>query len=230
MLDILYHDEALIAINKPHGLLVHRSSMAANAHEYAVQILRDQIGQFVYPAHRLDRKTSGALLFALTKEDLRSIRTQFDEQLIDKTYWAILRGWSPESGMIDYALTNDKGKLQEAKTAFKTLQQTEIELPFGRHNTSRYSWVEARPQTGRMHQLRKHFAHIMHPIIGDRPYGCNKQNKLFLAQWKMEKMLLHAQQIRFKHPRNHQKITIKAHPHSVFLEMLQTLHFETSDL
>ncbi len=230
MLEILYQDDALIAINKPHGLLVHRSSMAANAHEYAVQFLRDQIGQFVYPAHRLDRKTSGVLLFALTKEDLRSIRVQFDEQLMNKTYWAILRGWSPESGLIDYALTNDKGKLQDAKTTFKTLQYTEVNLPFGQHHTSRYSWVEAKPQTGRMHQLRKHFAHIMHPIIGDRPYGCNKQNKLFLEKWGMTNMLLHAQKITFSHPRNNKTISLEASPHAEFKRMLETLHFDTSDL
>lgn len=230
MLDIIFQDEALVAINKPHGLLVHRSSMAANTTEYAVQVLRDQIGQFVHPAHRLDRKTSGILLFALTKEDLKKIRAQFDTQRITKTYWAILRGWSPQSGLIDYALTNDKGKLQEAKTAFRTLQQTEVDVPFGQHKTSRYSWVEAKPQTGRMHQLRKHFAHIMHPIIGDRPYGCNKQNKLFLEKWGMNNMLLHAQKITFSHPRNNQILSLEASPHAEFKRMLETLHFDTSDL
>ena len=230
MLEILYQDEAIIAINKPHGLLVHRSAMAANTNEYAVQILRDQIGQFVHPVHRLDRKTSGVLLFALDKEHLSKMQMQFEAQSISKTYWAILRGWSPQEGFIDYALTNDKGKQQEAQTAFKTLQHTEIAVPFGKHPTSRYSWVEATPQTGRMHQLRKHFAHILHPIIGDRPHGCNKQNKLFLEHWVMNTMLLHAQKITFQHPVTLQNITLQANPSSEFKRMLQVLQFDDSVL
>lgn len=230
MLEILYQDEAIVAINKPHGLLVHRSAMAANTNEYAVQILRDQIGQFVHPVHRLDRKTSGVLLFALGKEHVSKMQMQFEAQSISKTYWAILRGWSPKEGFIDYALTNDKGKQQEAQTAYKTLQYTEIAVPLGKHPTSRYSWVEAKPQTGRMHQLRKHFAHILHPIIGDRPHGCNKQNRLFLEHWGMNTMLLHAQKMAFQHPVTLQNLTLQANPSTEFKRMLQVLQFDESVL
>lgn len=223
MLQILYQDAHLIAINKPHGLLVHRSPIATNTDTYAVQELRNQIDQHVYPIHRLDRKTSGVLLFGLKKELITDLMKQFEEHTVSKTYWAILRGYTDDEGTIDYALTNDKGKTQEALTHYKTLDRTEVPIPFGKHNTSRYSLVEAKPETGRMHQLRKHFAHILHPIIGDRPHGCNKQNKLFLEKWNMNTMLLHAQQLELNHPVSNKRICIKAEPSDEFKRMLETL-------
>lgn len=225
-LDILYLDDDFVAINKPHGLLVHRSKLATNTDTFAVQWLRDQLGRYVYPAHRLDRKTSGVLLFALNKKALSAIRELFEAHEMDKTYWCILRGFTAPEGLIDYPLINDKGKTQEAKTAFVTLEQTEIDLPFGLHATSRYSWVEAKPETGRMHQLRKHFAHIFHPIIGDRPHGCNKQNKLFLDKWQMNTMLLHAVNLCFEHPFSKQKVVITAKPQAEFSRMVETLNFK----
>lgn len=214
-----------MAINKPHGLLVHRSSIATNADTFAVQELRNQLGMRVYPVHRLDRKTSGVLLFALNEETLKAMQLQFAERLVDKNYLAILRGYAEDEGFIDYALTNDKGKTQEAQTAYRTLDRTEITVPFGKHKTSRYSLVEAKPKTGRMHQLRKHFAHILHPIIGDRPHGCNKQNKLFKEKWQMTTMLLHAQKLSFKHPHTGITIALEAKPQAEFLRMLATLEF-----
>ena len=225
MLEILFQDTHLIVINKPHGLLVHRSPIATNTDTYAVQELRNQIDQHVYPVHRLDRKTSGVLLFALKKELIPELMKQFEEHTVAKTYWAILRGYTDNEGTIDYALTNDKGKTQEAITHYKTLDRTEVPVPFGKHATSRYSLVEAKPETGRMHQLRKHFAHILHPIIGDRPHGCNKQNKLFLDQWNMGTMLLHARQLDFNHPLKDERISLNAQPSEEFKRMLETLKF-----
>src|SRR5690554_1024095 len=111
---------------------------------------------------------------------------------------------------IDYALKNDNEILQDAVTHFKTLEYLEIDIPFGKHPTSRYSLVEARPTTGRMHQLRKHFAHIFHPIIGDRKHGCNKQNRFFKEQWDMTHMLLHASELSFCHPATNSKVRIEA--------------------
>lgn len=225
MLEILYQDAHLIAINKPHGLLVHRTGIATNADVFAVQELRNQIDQHVYPVHRLDRKTSGVLLFAKDKELIPPLMKQFEEQEVKKSYLAILRGYTDDQGTIDYALTNDRGKTQEAITDYETLERTEIDLPFGKYSTSRYSLVKAKPRTGRMHQLRKHFAHIIHPIIGDRPHGCNKQNKLFLKQWGMNTMLLHAEELSFQHPVTQVNIQIKAKPSEEFLRMLKTLKF-----
>ncbi|MBO3697607.1 pseudouridine synthase [Roseivirga sp. E12] len=226
MLEILYQDDYLVAINKPHGLLVHRSHIATNTDTFAVQELRNQLDKHVYPAHRLDRKTSGVLLFALDKQVLPKLQVQFAEHSIEKTYWAILRGYTEETGTIDYALTNDKGKSQDAVTHYSTLQKTEIDVPFGKHDTSRYSLVEAKPTTGRMHQLRKHFAHILHPIIGDRPHGCNKQNKLFLEKWNMNTMLLHAKSLLLEHPVTKQPLLIEAKLQSEFMRMTETLGFK----
>lgn len=225
-LEVLYQDDHLVAINKPHGLLVHRSPIATNTDTFAVQELRNQIDQHVYPAHRLDRKTSGVLLFALDKDILPNLQTQFAAHTVQKTYWAILRGYTDDEGTIDYALTNDKGKSQEAITHYRTLQRTEVDVPLGKHQTSRYSLVEAKPVTGRMHQLRKHFAHILHPIIGDRPHGCNKQNKLFLERWQMGTMLLHARSLQFKHPVTEEAVELTANIHDEFQRMLKSLAFE----
>lgn len=143
-LPIVYRDEYLIAINKPHGLLVHRTSIAADVKVFAMQCLRNQINQKVYLIHRLDRKTSGVLLFALDKATATAMNSAFRERKVLKTYKAIVRGWIPEKhGIIDYSLTNDEGKTQDAVTYYKCLKHIELPVPFGRYETSRYSIVEA---------------------------------------------------------------------------------------
>jgi tRNA pseudouridine65 synthase len=225
-LEIIYHDANLVAINKPPGLLVHRTSIAADADEFAIQVLRNQIGQKVTPVHRLDRKTSGVLVFALDIESNRNLNEQFLCGEVKKTYWAIVRGYTPDFGTIDYPLKKENGTFQEAITHFKTIKRTEVPVPLGKHQTQRYSLVKVKPETGRMHQIRKHFAHIFHPVIGDRPHGCNKQNRLFKEQWQMTQMLLHAQSIQFKHPINDELIRIVADVPDDFLRMLKILAFE----
>lgn len=226
ILEIIYQDEYLVAINKPHGLLVHRSPIAADATEFAVQILRDQLGRMVYPVHRLDRKTSGVLLFALHDELNSKMQVQFSDGKVRKQYHAIVRGFTPDSMNIDYPLKRDDGVVQDAFTAFITLQKTELDVPFGKHATSRYSLIELAPTTGRMHQLRKHMAHVFHPIIGDRPHGCNKQNRFFLEYFQMNSMLLHAKEISFYHPATGEKILISADYQSEFKRMLNVLGFQ----
>jgi tRNA pseudouridine65 synthase len=210
MLEIIYRDEHLIAINKPHGLLVHRSSIAADASEFALQLLRDQIGMKVNPVHRIDRKTGGILLFAFNKEVEIAMQKAFMENQVSKKYLAIVRGHTPDTESIDYPLRKENGTLQDAFTSYTTLKRAELDIALGKHPTSRYSLVEAVPTTGRMHQLRKHLSHIFHPIIGDRTHGCNKQNKLFLEQWEMTTMLLHASQLTFKHPISDDEVMIEA--------------------
>lgn len=210
MLDILYQDAHLIAINKPNGLLVHRSPIASDTAEFALQMLRDQIQQKVYPAHRLDRKTSGLLLFTLDKEMDSKMQTLFAEKKVAKSYLAIVRGFTAEAETIDYALRKENGMLQDAISHYRTCAQAELDIPMGNHPTSRYSLVEVRPETGRMHQIRKHMAHIFHPIIGDRPHGCNKQNKLWKERFAMDSMMLHAHTLRFQHPITEQEVFIEA--------------------
>jgi tRNA pseudouridine65 synthase len=223
LLDILFHDEHLIAINKPHGLLVHRSSIAADAEEFALQLLRDQLHRHVFPTHRLDRKTGGVLLFALSKDVEKLMQMQFQENQVSKKYLAVVRGYTPDEEDINYPLRKENGTLQQAFTHYKTLARAEIDVPLGSHPTSRYSLVEAMPETGRMHQLRKHFSHIFHPIIGDRTHGCNKQNKLFKDRWELDTMLLHASELNFTHPVTNLPVNIQAPVQSEFLRMMAIL-------
>ncbi len=223
MLDIIFRDERLIAINKPHNLLVHRSPIAADAEIFALQLLRDQVGQKVYPVHRIDRKTGGVLLFAFDKAIEIEMQKQFMDNRVSKRYLAVLRGHTPEDGEIDYPLRKENGTLQEAFTTYHTLNRAELDVPFGKHPSSRYSLVEATPKTGRMHQLRKHFAHIFHPIIGDRTHGCNKQNKLFKEKWEMTTMFLHASQLTFEHPVSGQTVVIEAQLQPEFIRVMELM-------
>lgn len=220
MLEIIYQDENLIAINKPHGLLVHQSSIARDATEFALQMLRDQVGRHVSPVHRIDRKTSGILLFAFDKPTEIAMQQQFMNGETEKKYLSILRGFTPDEMTIDYPLAKENGTLQDSLTYFKTLQYAEIDVAFGKFPTSRYSLIEAMPKTGRMHQLRRHFSHILHPIIGDRTHGCNKQNRFFKEQWDMTTMLLHASELSFVHPITGKNIHLKANLHDEFKRVM----------
>jgi len=202
---------------------VHPSFIARDVSEFAVQLLRDQIGRRVYPVHRLDRKTGGVLLFALSKDVNPLMQQQFAERKVEKTYLAIVRGFSPDSGEINYPLKKENGEMQEAVTAFETLAKAEIPVPFGQHPNSRYSLVKFTPHTGRFHQLRKHAAHIFHPIIGDRPHGCNKQNKLWKEKFGMTTMLLHAASLEFVHPVSGEKVKIEAGQQQEFLRVMKII-------
>ncbi len=227
-LEILYQDDQLVAINKPNGLLVHRTRIANDASEFALQILRDQLDQHVFPCHRLDRKTSGVLLFAKDEMTNRIMQKKFADGQVNKKYVAIVRGYTPDAYTIDYPLKSEKGILQQAITQYKTLARTEMPLHFSGQSTSRYSLVEIEPSTGRMHQIRKHFAHIFHPIIGDRPHGCNKQNKLFKDKWSMTTMMLHASLLKFQHPNNSEEVVISARLFSEFNRMMRILNFDSN--
>jgi|SRR5690606_36248774 len=228
MLEILYQDDDLNAINKPHGLLVHRSSIASDANEFALQLLKNQIGKHVSPVHRLDRKTSGVLLFALNKDVEKQMHIKFMNGEINKKYLAILRGYSPDYLEINYPLAKDNGTMQEAFTEFSTLDRCELDIPLGKHATSRYSLVEARPITGRMHQLRRHFAHVFYPIIGDRKHGCNKQNRFFKEQWNMTTMLLHASELQFQHPVTGVATKISGSVQPEFSRTMKLMGFESA--
>ncbi|MFC2125866.1 pseudouridine synthase [Bacteroidota bacterium] len=222
---ILYQDDWLVAVNKPHDLLVHRTKIANTDTEFTLQILRNQIGQKVYPVHRLDRKTGGVLLFALDADTNSKTQQMFMNNAIHKKYLAIVRGYTDDQGHIDYPVKKENGKVQDAVTSYKTIGQTELNMPFGKHKTSRYSLVEIIPETGRIHQIRKHFAHILHPIIADRPYGCNKQNKFFKEQWNMTTMLLHAWTLELIHPVTNMHVKITATIHGEFRRMIDLLGF-----
>ncbi len=224
-LEILYQDEDLVAINKPHGLLVHRTKLANYANEFALQLLRDQINKHVYPNHRLDRKTGGVLLFGLNEDVHRAMQQQFAKREVKKKYLAIVRGFTEDEQAIDYTLKNENGTSQSAITNYTTLDRVELDIPLGAHQTSRYSLIEVNPLTGRFHQIRKHLAHIHHPIIADRPWGDNKQNKLFKEKFGLMTMMLHASELQFTHPISGEHISITANLHSEFKRMIERLGF-----
>jgi tRNA pseudouridine65 synthase len=214
VLEIIYEDAHYVAINKPNGLLVHRTRIAEEKKEFALQLLRDQLGLRLYPLHRLDRGTSGVLLFAKSAEATAPVVKAFSERQPDKTYFAIVRGYAPESGTIDSPIRPDKDHqhkvAQEAVTHFSRLATIELPIPVGPYQTARYSLVKIKPETGRMHQIRKHFAHLRHYIIGDKKHGDWRHNKMFLEELESPFLLLHAASLRFEHPFTGNMIEIKA--------------------
>jgi tRNA pseudouridine65 synthase len=226
MFDILFKDDFLIAIHKPYGYFVHRTKLDFQAETLVMPLLRDQINQYVYPVHRLDRKTAGVLLFALDENTQKILNTDFAEGRVSKIYHAIVRGFTPQELVIDYAITNDSGQTQNAVTHLKTLQQSEIPHSSGKHPTSRYSLTELKPETGRQHQLRKHMAHIFHPVIGDRPHGCNKQNRFFLENFQLSEMMLNATELRFIHPWQKNEVVISSPYSDEFARILIALNFK----
>ena len=217
-LPILYRDDHYIAINKPPGLIVHRSEIDAQETRFAMQLLRDQIGQRVFPIHRLDKPTSGALLFATNEEAMIRTKALFEAKRVEKRYEAIVRGFAPESGQIDHPLRKllDRGpkkksdEAQEASTSYRALSQIELPFPSGRFETTRYSRVALAPSTGRRHQLRRHMAHINCPIIGDTRHGDTKQNQSFRERFGFCRLFLHATDLSFEHPISQEAIRVEA--------------------
>jgi tRNA pseudouridine65 synthase len=220
-LTIIYQDEYLVAINKPSGLLVHRSMLDKHETQFAMQMVRNQIGQHVFPVHRLDRPTSGVLVFALSAQIARKLGEQFAEQYIEKNYLAIVRGHILPAGEIDYALKEKLDKIadkkankdkaaQEALTYFKKLEQFELPFAVSRYPSARYSLVQLTPKTGRKHQLRRHLAHINHPIIGDTTHGDGKHNIFIRQQFDFNQLALTCKSMRLKHPISNESLLLCA--------------------
>ncbi len=210
MLNILYKDDDLIAVHKPSGLLVHKSKISSDR-TFLLQQLRDQINQQVYPVHRLDRPTSGVVLFALHSDSAAKICNMFRLQNIKKTYIALVRGFTDSENTIDYALKNeDKNIIQLAVTDYSLIKSVEINIPVGPYERSRYSLIKTMPRTGRKHQIRRHMAHIRHPIIGDVNHGDGHHNKMFRTEFNINRLLLMAYKIEFSHPYSQKSIIINA--------------------
>lgn len=211
VLDILYNDSDIVAINKPSGLLVHRTSLATDR-VTCLQLLRAQLDSWVYPIHRLDRGTSGVLLFALSSERARELSELFRSHDVTKRYLVIVRGYAPEQGDIDHAFSDPDDDLAtiEARTAFRRLATVELPYPVGNYDTARYSLVQAEPLTGRTHQIRRHMKHISHQVVGDTTYGDGRQNRLFRERFNIHRMLLHAHTLCLPHPDGTGTIRIEA--------------------
>ncbi|WP_332402795.1 tRNA pseudouridine(65) synthase TruC [Vibrio metschnikovii] len=221
MLEIIYQDPYLVAVNKPAGMLVHRSWLDKHETQFVMQTLRDQIGQHVFPLHRLDRPTSGVLVFALSSEVASTLMPMFASQQMEKTYHAVVRGWIEQADVLDYPLKVELDKIadkfaqedkepQSAMTAYRPLAKVEVPFSTGKFATTRYSLMELKPKTGRKHQLRRHMAHLRHPIVGDTTHGDGKHNRLYREQYQVQRLMLHASQLSFIHPYTEQMVTLNA--------------------
>lgn len=213
MLEILYQDDALIAVNKPAGLAVHRSKMVANADTFLIDVLREQVGGTLYLAHRLDRATSGVLLIARATEIAAALGEQFMSRDVHKQYLTVVRGWpEPSEGLVDYPLpgSRESGPRREARTSYRRLATVEVPIALGRYPQQRYALVLAEPQTGRFRQIRKHMAHIHHPVIGDCQHGRSDHNRLYKQYFSCHRMLLHAWRLSFRHPVDGRPMALEA--------------------
>ena len=239
-IEIIYEDESLVAINKEAGLLVHRSWLDKGETRFAMQLTRDAVGCHVFPVHRLDRPTSGVLLFAKSSSVARSLTEAFTEHRVTKEYLAVVRGYIPARGSVDYALSFKPDAIadkfadldkpaQEAVTHWQSLAQ--IELPFAvskKHDTSRYSLIRLTPETGRKHQLRRHMRHLFHHIVGDTSHGDGRHNRFFRSQYSCERMLLHAQSLALNHPVSGEPLLLKAGLDEQWMRVLEAFDWVES--
>lgn len=214
MLDILYRDEHLAIVNKPAGWLVHRSALDKGETRFVLQSLRDQIGQAVWPVHRLDKGTSGVLLFGLSAEVARTLGQSFESgQGLHKQYRAMVRGWPADEGLIDHPLKrmpddmrSERVLLQSAQSRFATLRRFELPIPQFQTQSqqsfasTRCAEVSLQPLTGRRHQLRRHMKHIAHPIVGDATHGKGPLNRAVADVLGLQRLWLHAQSLALPHP------------------------------
>ena len=234
MLEILYQDDYLLAVNKPAGLAVHRSHFVGPADAFLIDLLRDQVGGSVQLAHRLDRATSGVLLIARDGATATALGEQFMARTVQKTYLAVVRGWpDPAEDLIDYPLpgSRETGPRREARTHYRRLATAELPIALGRYAQQRYALLEATPETGRFRQIRKHFAHIHHPVIGDSQHGRGDHNRLFKQHLGCHRMLLHARRLAFSHPYNGEAMIVDAPLDEAFAALLQRLRWsETGDM
>src|SRR4051812_13781020 len=237
-LDIIYHDEFLVAINKPSGLLVHRSAIDRHETRFAMQMLRNQIGQHVFPVHRLDKPTSGVLVFALNAEIAKLMGDIFSQHQLQKTYVAVVRGIAPDHLLLDYPLieeldkyTDKNARTPEAKPAVtEFFKLADIALPYAvdKYPESRYSLVKCLPQTGRKHQIRRHLKHISHPIIGDAKHGKGNHNRFFQEAFNAHRLLLAATELTFKHPINEKQIKLIAPLDETMTQLIQRFNWHNA--
>lgn len=219
-LTLVYRDEHLVAIDKPPGLLVHRTQLAAGEDEAALQLLRDQLGQPVWPVHRLDRGTSGLLLFALSPEVAGLLGAMFEQGRMDKRYLALVRGWpAGDAGLVDHPLARDPElpsagqTMLQAQTRWRVLQRLEWPLRTDpRFATTRVALLEAEPLQGRRHQIRRHLKHIAHPILGDATHGKGPLNRAVAAHLGLQRLWLHAQALSLAHPVTGAALQLQAAP------------------
>ena len=228
-LDIIFEDDYLIAINKPNKLLVHHSHYSRNIRETSLaQLVRKYLNAKVHPLHRLDRKTSGLILFAKDVESCKTLQEQFFSNEVKKSYTALVRGHVTENLVIDSPIKNDdSGEYQEAESHLSPIQTIEYKKGVVPYPTSRYSMVKLSPITGRTHQLRKHMNKVAHPIIGDPKHGNRHHNHAFEEWFGHSNLYLHAHEIAFTHPQTSEKMMFSADFPDFWKRDLNELGFKT---
>ena len=245
--EVIYRDEQLVAINKPSGLLVHRSPIDRHETRFALQQVRDQLGQRVYPVHRLDKPTSGVLLFGLSPDSARALSAQFADRSVGKEYLAVLRGHCPEAGCIDYPLREESDRMalggpasggpaprspsqprspQQALTRYRRLATVEIPVAVERYPQTRYCLVSLRPETGRRHQLRRHMKHLGYPVIGDAKHGKGVHNRFFQARYNCHRLLLACVGLELVHPSTGVPLRLAAALDEPFWRVLQAFGWQ----
>jgi len=228
---ILHRDEHYVVVDKPAGLLVHRTSVDARESRFLLQTLRDQIGCRIHPIHRLDKGTSGIVVFALHAEAANRLAQAFREERVDKRYMAVVRGHAAPQALVDWPLrdtieTRSKPRsavLRPAVTEVRRLALAELSTPVGRYATARYSLVSCRPRSGRQHQIRRHLKHLRHPVIGDANYGDLTHNRFFRNTLGVGRLLLAATQMCFTHPYAHTELRVAAPLDESFRLVFQAL-------
>jgi tRNA pseudouridine65 synthase len=201
VLAVLHADEALIAVAKPAGELVHPGW--ARGEPTTMTRLRDALGTWVYPVHRLDRPTSGVLVMARNPETAATLGETWRSGRVEKRYLALVRGTFPEAVEVDHPVRkNERGDERvPAVTAFRRL---------GVSDRERCSLIEARPLTGRLHQIRRHLKHLSHPIVGDVTYGDGRTNRHYRAEWGLSRLCLHAERLALSHPASGEPLVLVA--------------------
>ncbi len=206
-LPLLHLDRGLAAFDKPPGLLVHPSGLDAHETRTALALAQEALGERLWPLHRLDKATSGVLLFARGADAARALRAAFEQGRVRKRYLALVRGWPVAEGRIDRPLARDPERPSAgqprlaATTCWHVLARFEWPFATGpRHPTSRYALVEVDPLTGRRHQIRRHFKHLAHPLVGDTTHGKGEHNRAVATWLGTRRLWLHAARVELDVP------------------------------
>jgi tRNA pseudouridine65 synthase len=207
----LYRDPTLAVVDKPSGIVVHPGW--AQDDGGLLRQVRDALGQHVFPVHRLDRGASGVVVFALSSEIAGTLGRAFAAGQVDKYYLALVRGHPPADSVIDHPIpAKEDGPRVPAVTAVRSLG-----------TWGRYALCEARPLTGRLHQIRRHLKHIACPIIGDVNYGKGEHNRLFREQHALDRLALHAFRLVLPHPESGAPLTVSAPLSGSFADCLRAI-------
>jgi tRNA pseudouridine65 synthase len=220
-LGVLHRDEWLAVVDKPAGLMVHDSALARGETDFAADRLREQFGRPVFLVHRLDRATSGCLLFAFDRDTASALGRELMSRAFEKEYWTVCRGWPEEAFTVDHPLDGGPGKPMKkpAVTRFERIATCELDEPSAGFPTSRYALLRAFPETGRFRQIRRHLKHVSHHLIGDTSHGDGRHNRAFRMRG-IHRMLLHARRLAFTHPADGRRIEAVAPPDAEFARAL----------